>query len=261
MQCVEENLIEYYKTAIAFKQDTALGTLRPCIKFLGIVMGKLNVPYATAFQEELSLATESENEFAVWAIHFVQLLLSYMFCDYDTAAKEAKALEHYMKVHLHPGFSGILTLYCLSLLAVAPRQRGLARWRLLSSVKQNMKKLKNFSEYVPDNCLHKLHFVQAELALVQGNDKLARSNYESTISLAAEVDVSWMCGLASERFAQFLRDQGDEAGALCKFQEAHSAYIEWGATAKAHQLERSRMPKRASVTTETETVESMDFMQ
>lgn len=192
-----------------------------------------------------------------------------MFCDYDTAAKEAEGLEHHMKLHLHPGFSGVLTTYCLSLLNLAHRQRsGRARRRHLLSVKANMKKLKNFSEYVPENCLHKLHFVQAELAIVNGNHDLARSKYESTISLAAEVDVSWICALASERFAYFLQDQGDEGGALCKFREAHSAYTVWGATAKAHKLEES-MPKltcsseagRASVTSETETVESLEFMQ
>lgn len=65
VQSVEIKMREYYKTAIAFKQDTALGTLRPCLKFLAIVMGKLDVPYATAFREDLALATEAKDEFAV----------------------------------------------------------------------------------------------------------------------------------------------------------------------------------------------------
>ena len=241
IEAVEEKMREYYKTAITFKQDTALGTLRPCLKFLGILMGKDHVPLSTAFNEDLQLANDANDEFASWAIHFFQLLLSYIFNEYDTAANEAKALEHYMKLHLHPGFSGVLTSFCLSRLTEARRKRGLERRRLLSSVKANMKKLKIFSEYVPENCLHKLHFVEAELAIVYGNNDLARSKYESTISLASEVDVPWMCALASERFGLFLQDQGDEPGALCKFQKACTAYRQWGATAKARQLER-RVP-------------------
>lgn len=241
IEAVEEKMREYYKTAITFKQDTALGTLRPCLKFLGILMGKDHVPLSTAFNEDLQLANDANDEFASWAIHFFQLLLSYIFNEYDTAANEAKALEHYMKLHLHPGFSGVLTSFCLSRLTEARRKRGFERRRLLSSVKANMKKLKIFSEYVPENCLHKLHFVEAELAIVYGNNDLARSKYESTISLASKVNVPWMCALASERFGLFLQDQGDEPGALCKFQKACTAYRQWGATAKARQLER-RVP-------------------
>jgi hypothetical protein len=265
VEAVEEKMREYYKTAIRFKQDTALATIRPCLKFLGILMGKDNVPILTAFKEDLKLANAAKDEFASWAIHFFQLLLAFIFNEYDTAADEANALEHYMKLHLHPGFSGVLTSFCLSRLTEARQKRGLARRRLLSSVKTNMKKLKNFSECVPENCLHKLHFVQAELAIVNGDNDLAKRKYESTFTLASEVDVPWMRALASERFGIFLQDQGDEPGAICKFRKAYTAYHEWGATAKAHQLER-RVPtilvrdstERASVSTQADTIGSDD---
>jgi len=53
------------------------------------------------------------------------------------------------------------------------------------------------------------------------------------------------CAVANERFAVFLRSQGDGTGAARRFRDAHSAYKAWGAIAKVQQLEKE-MPELLS---------------
>lgn len=260
---VEEKMREYYKTAVAYKQDTALLMIRPLLRFLHIMMNELEVPQGIAFPGDLARAKDGNDEFAAWAIHFLQVLLAYIFGDYEVAANEAREIQGHLRVHLHPGFSGVLTLHCLALLAVARGRHGLARRRLLTEVKRSMKKLEQFSLYVPDNCMHKLNFVEAELAVVNRNYGLARSKYSDTISLASEINVSWIQALASERFALFLQGQGDDDGAAVRFRDSHEAYQKWGAVAKVEQLEK-QMPnllvndKSAMIKATCDTVESAD---
>jgi len=260
---VEEKMRDYYKTAIAYKQDTALLMIRPLIRFLHILMGELERRSGAALEVDLVRARDGDDEFAAWAIHFLQVLLAYIFGDLETAATEAKEIEGHLRVHLHPGFSGVVTCHCLALLSSAPHRHGIARRRLMSKVKRSMKKLEQFSLCVPDNCLHKLNFVQAELAVVNGKYSLARTKYTETISRSTDLGVLWISALASERFAIFLEAQGDESGAAVKFRDAHSAYKSWGAIAKVQHLEKE-MPKLftqkspPATTTKTDTKENVD---
>lgn len=238
----EEKMVDYYKTAVNYKQDTVLLIICPCLKFLRILSHKVERPLdSCAFSVDLDRAQEGKDEFSVWAIHFMQTLLYYIFGDYDAAANEAKELGANLRAHVHPGFSGVVTIYCLSLLGAAANRNCLSRRRLLSEVRRHMKTLEQFSRTVPDNCLHKFNLVQAELAVVTGNDNLAHRMYTLTISQSSELGVSWIEAIASERFAIFLENQGDKTASLVRYREAHSAYKRWGALEKVKQLEE-QMP-------------------
>lgn len=236
---VEEKMTDYYKTAVAYKQDTVLLIIRPVLKFLHILASKLERPHqGTAFPDDLTRAHNGKDSFGVFAIHFLQMLLAYLFGDFEIAAKEARELQVYLRAGAHPGFSGVLTVYCLSLLGAAHGQKGLARRRLLSQVKRNLRKLEEFALFVPDNCLHKLNLVQAEVAVVQRKHNVARHMYVLAISRSSELGVSWIRAIASERFACFLQKEGEKSSATDHFREAHSAFRSWGAIAKVDLLEK-----------------------
>lgn len=243
---VEEKTKEFYDTAVIYKQEFTLGTMRPALKCLHILMGKLELPTGFAFEADLARSTEAKDEAAEWIMHFMQLMLSYIFGDFETAAHEANAMEAMFHLHLHPGFSSLLVAYCMALLAVANQRPERARKELLSKVKRNVKKLEQFSVYIPENSLHKLSLVQAELAVVSGDYGVARGKFLAAISLSTELDDLAMRALACERFAVFLqRSDRDGTGTARRFREAHGAYREWGATAKVEQME-TEMPELLS---------------
>jgi len=243
---IEEKTREFYETAVSFKQEFTLGTMRPALKCLDILMGKLEQPTGFAFEADLKRSLEAKDEAAAWIIHFMQLMLSYMFGDFETAAREAKAMEGMMRLHLHPGFSSILVAYCLALLAVADSRRGSDRREILSKVKKIVKMLENFSVYIPENSLHKLNLVQAELAVINGDFGVARGKFLVATSLSTELDDLAMCAVACERFAVFLQSsQSNRTGAVHRFREAHAAYKKWGAVAKVEQMEKE-MPELLS---------------
>lgn len=171
---VETRTREFYDTALEYKQDLTLGTMRPALKCLHMLMGKLPIPTGFAFQSDLDRAVEAKDEAAIWIIHFLQLMLSYMLNDYEAAARETQFMGPMLQLHLHPGFSSILVAYCMALLAVANKRQGRERRKLLSNVYRNVRKLKQFSTYIPENSLHKLSLVEAELAVVNGDYGVAR---------------------------------------------------------------------------------------
>lgn len=245
LERVEEKTTEFYDTALLYKQETTLGTMRPALKCLHILMGKVERPTGFAFSADLTRSEEAKDEAAIWIIHFMQLMISYFFGDYNTAAQEAEAMEAMLRLHLHPGFSSLLVAYCLALLTMANNCHGRARRELLKKVRRSMKRLEQFSSYIPENALHKLSLVQAELAVVNGDLGQARGKYLVAISLASELDDLAMRAIGCERFAVFVKSQGDGIGALHRFQEAHEAYKKWGAIAKVKQMEKE-MPELVS---------------
>lgn len=246
LESVEEKTREFYETAVTYKQEFTLGTMRPALKCLNILMGKLERPTGFAFESDLARATEAKDEAAVWIIHFMQLMLSYLFGDYESAAQEADYMEAMLKLHLHPGFSSIIVAYCLAYLAVANRRRGRDRRQLLSKANGGMKTLEKFSKYIPENSLHKLSLVEAELAVVNGDNAIARGKYLIAISVSAELDDQAMRAVACERFAIFLQsNERDGTTTARRFREAHEAYKRWGASAKVEQMEKE-MPELLS---------------
>lgn len=246
LEAIEKKTSEFYKTAVTYKQEFTLGTMRPALKCLDILMGKVERPKGFAFQDDLIHSKEAGDEAAAWIIHFMQLMLSYMFGDYETAAQEADAMEPMMKLHLHPGFSSILVAYCLALLAIVANHRGCHRREILSKVRRCVKRLEYFASYIPENSLHKLSLVQAELAVIEGDYGIARGKYMIAISLSVELADLALCAVAGERFAVFTKSQGgNEADADRRFREAHDAYKKWGAIAISKQMEQE-MPQLLS---------------
>lgn len=240
MAPIEEETSGFCKVATSLKQETALCLLRPDLKFLHILMGKIERPAHTEMlSSDLAIAVEARDKTSASIIHFLRLLLSYIFADFEAAAIEAKEMEGVLRLPIvHPGFSCLLTFHGLALLSVAPCRHGIVRWRLLSAVKQSIKLLETFSLSVPKNCLHSLNLVQAELAAVNGQDDLARGKYVIAIAVAINFHDLMIHSIASERFASFLRDQGEEAEAFEILREAYLTYKMWGAISKVHQMEK-----------------------
>jgi predicted ATPase len=237
----------YLETAVTQKQETGLLLLRPALQFVQNLTGKSENPLILIgdfFREgDLTRAEELHDEVSVCVVHLLKLILAYTFSNFETAAREAEDMEPILFASfLHPGFSSILTYYSVALVTVAGNHHGYARKRLVAKARKSLKMLKSFSKYVPESCLDKIYFVEAELAAVTGNYMSARDKYMITIALSAQFGDLMLRSIACERVAAFLRDRADESGANHYFREAHSAYTSWGAIAKVEQLEKD-MPE------------------
>jgi hypothetical protein len=66
----------------------------------------------------------------------------------------------------------------------------LARKNILAIARQGAKQLKKLSSHAPENCLAKTYLLEAELAAVKGNNRLAKCKYMSAIGVAAEYGAS-----------------------------------------------------------------------
>lgn len=238
---IEEETAGFCETAESLKQEVALSLLRPDLKFLRILMSKIRRPCdQEMLQADLAISVEANDISHQSIIHFLQCFLAYIFCDFETAAKEATKFETILQLpYIHPGFSCLVTFHALAFLAVAPNHFGLARKKILKGARRSLRILEHFARTaVPENCLQSLNLVQAELESLNQNCNVARGKYVVAIAVAIKAKNMMMHALACERFALFLRKIGDESGALENFQEAYSAYRSWGAFAKAELLEK-----------------------
>lgn len=245
---LEKEAIEFSNTFKSHNQETASRMVLPCIQFAQNLMGKNEDPLKlvgaiikdeSKITDMISQAKESHDEMALAFINYYLLVLAYVFNDYEAAAEEARRMQRITSPpYLHPSMSSPYVFYALALLAVYNNRHGYARRRILSIARRCVKKLKNFSLHTPENCLGKALLLQAEVAAVTGKNREARCYFESAISVTTRYHDCMMLAIACERAGRFSSACGDESLATRYFREAHSAYREWGATAKAERLEK-----------------------
>jgi len=245
---LEEEAIGFSETFQSQHQGTALRMVLPCIQFVQNLMGKNDDPVKlvgdiindeSAIANMLAQAAASHDEISLAFINYYLLVLAYVFNDYEAAAEEANRLVRITQPpYLHPSMSSLYAFHALALLAICNNRCGRARRKILSTARHSIKKLKQFSLHTPENCLGNAFLLQAELAAVTGKNREARCHFTSAISVATRFGDLMMHAIACERAACFSSACGDEAAAGSYFREACSAYKDWGAIAKAEQLEK-----------------------
>ena len=198
----------------------------------------ISIKDANAINEFLSQAEKFHDEISVGFFYYYHMVLAYVFNDYESAKEKAIKMQRITRPpYLHPSMSSPFTFYTLSLLAVCENRKGRARRRILSIAKRSIKKLTQFSHFVPENSLAKKFLVQAELAVVMKKKQEAKCHYESAISVSKRYTDNMLCAVACERAGRFSSSCGDTVAAMQYFREARLAYTEWGAFAKVRQMD------------------------
>ncbi|HJS20155.1 MAG TPA: AAA family ATPase [Anaerolineales bacterium] len=112
----------------------------------------------------------------------------------------------------------------------------------LKRVEENLRLMRLWAGLVPENYLHQIELVEAELARALGrNDEAARS-YELSIRDARKNGYVHYSALAAELAAEFYLVREDASAAKDHLLNAYHSYLAWGATAKVKQLE-NRYPE------------------
>ncbi len=99
-----------------------------------------------------------------------------------------------------------------------------------------LKELRESAQHCPENYLHKVYLIEAEIANSSGCHDDALAKYDRSIELAERQGFLQEHALACEKAGCAMRDQGDTGAAKEYFQQARSLYRQWGAQVKVDQL-------------------------
>lgn len=94
-----------------------------------------------------------------------------------------------------------------------------------------------WATHCPANFQHKALLIDAELARVRGDSRVAMELYARAIDAAAESGFLHCEALCNELYARFWRDQQQQQLASNFIREAYFHYQHWGAVAKCRQIE------------------------
>ncbi|WP_442601990.1 AAA family ATPase [Paenibacillus sp. KN14-4R] len=106
------------------------------------------------------------------------------------------------------------------------------------TLKKNLKMMKKHAMRCPEHYLHKYFLLQAEMARLAGKNPHAEQLYEKSIEAARKYVHIHDLAMAAECFGRYGLGQGKEHLAKIYMTEAYEAYLEWGAKAKAADMEQ-----------------------
>lgn len=101
---------------------------------------------------------------------------------------------------------------------------------------KNIAKLKNFSQYAPENYTNKVILLEAELAVVRNDMQKAKAHFEDAITLSKKHGFIHEEALACEREGLFFLKTESLDAAKISFRNAYHCYEKWGAIALSNAL-------------------------
>ncbi|MEM7714392.1 MAG: ATP-binding sensor histidine kinase [Cyanobacteria bacterium P01_A01_bin.68] len=190
-------------------------------------------------EERLSSLNNSNDRQGLFHLHLNELIISYLFGDYERAVDIATVAENYLD-----GVTGMVLIpvfyFYQSLVELAhhPQKSASVKVEINTKVTNNQKKMKHWSSSAPMNFQHKYDLVEAEYHRIAGKKVEAIELYDKAIFGAKENEYIQEEALANELAAKFYLDWGKEKAAVGYMQEAYYCYARWGAKAKTDDLEK-----------------------
>jgi predicted ATPase/signal transduction histidine kinase/GAF domain-containing protein/tRNA A-37 threonylcarbamoyl transferase component Bud32 len=195
---------------------------------------------------------------AVYNTYFVQLMLCYLFGDYIQAIASAELAEKYIDSSTSsPVISNFYFYDSLARLALVINNPKLQSKQFIQKVKSNQKKMRKWSNYAPNNYLHKFYLVEAERLRAINKDAEAIDYYNKAIKLAKKQEYLHEEALAYELTAKFYIAHDSEIVAQAYMSNAYYCYRQWGANSKVRDLE-SRYPNLLSIKIEEKKINIFD---
>jgi two-component sensor histidine kinase len=112
------------------------------------------------------------------------------------------------------------------------------RIELIAELAAHAAQLALWAGHCPANFVSRLSLVAGEMARIRGANFEAMQHYEMAIRASREQGFAQNDALANELAASFYEARGFHATAKIYLRDARHAYLRWGATAKAEELER-----------------------
>lgn len=184
----------------------------------------------------LDLWVETNNAMSLFTFYLIKLILCYLFKDYQQAIAHAHKGKQYLQ-----GSTGLMEFavyhfyYSLAMLAICSdnsEQKSAYFPEILSCQEQ----IKQWSNYAPDNYLHKYELIAAEIAKVLGENEQAAEYYDRAITEAIKVGYLHEAALAQELAAEFYLSIRRLKIASYYLTDAYQGYLRWGAVGKVREL-------------------------
>ncbi|MEO1254764.1 MAG: hypothetical protein AAFY41_07760, partial [Bacteroidota bacterium] len=187
---------------------------------------------------------KSENDrAATFLIHINNLMLNYLFHEYDKAHEHAKLTRPLLDAVLAKYDVAIFWFYeGLVSLALAREASSKKKSLLIRRAKKNISQFRKWAKFSPSNHQHKLDLLIAEMASLRGNDDKARKYFDLAIKGAESGEFLNEEALSSERAGFHYLSIGQDFIAENYLRKAYQTYKEWGAVAKMQELKK-RFPK------------------
>jgi PAS domain S-box-containing protein len=108
----------------------------------------------------------------------------------------------------------------------------------LEALAEHQRQLEMWADICPENFENRAALVGAEIARIEGRALDAMTHYDQAIRSAQKNGFVHNEALANELAARFFSTRGFEQAARGYLQDAHDAWLRWGANGKARQLEQ-----------------------
>jgi hypothetical protein len=191
----------------------AEGLSAPWLQFTMNLQGKAADPLVLTGdgmneEEFIRYNTEHKHMMAVRNMHFIKMIVLYIFGGLEAADDSRRAWEegsvrdtHFMKYFIIL-FSG---LTCLGLARKYPKKRR----RYLSPVRNYIKKMEQLVKDGAVNAILILRFLRAEKLALNGDLPDVKKAFDETISLAARTGFRLIKALACERVGDYMLERNE----------------------------------------------------
>ena len=183
--------------------------------------------------QQLSSLVEANEKTGLCYIFTNKLWLAYLFGYYEVCQTLLEEQEQYEMAS-----AGIYTFAGGQFYrALALLTRSDINHEVSEKISKVLENLNFWASTAPMNFQHKVDFIEAERARIEGRHWEAVKRYEKAIQGAKDNEFLQEEALANERLAHFWLEQGNEKIAQIYMKEAHYGYQQWGALAKVTDLE------------------------
>ncbi len=238
----KEKANRYYEIIRKFKQRDALYAFLLFSQLIKNLSGITPSKYAfkgELFNEDKIIPewnnTKNYTDLAFYTV--CKEFIHYLYGDYKTCLEYAEQGKKYMGAIL--GMLYVKEHYYYYSLALLGEFNNVSKSKqkvYLKIIHNNIKKIKNWADHCPENCLHKLLFVQAELKAKLGFIQQAMEFYDKAAGEAGENGFIHEQGMILEHAGIFYKALGREKIARLYFNDAYLAFKKWGANMKLHEL-------------------------
>ncbi len=209
-------------------------------------------------EEMLPLQQQTNDATATFYVYFNQMILNYLFENYQQALENAIEAEKYL-VGVTANLVVPVFYFYDSLVQLATHTKAIDKnpEAIFNKVEANQQKMQNWAHHAPMNFQHKYDLVEAEKNRILGKNWQAAELYDLTIKASEEHGFIQEVALANELAAKFYLDWNKQKIAQVYIQEAYYSYARWGAKAKIDDLEK-RYPEILAAILETQKINSQN---